>query len=46
MAHLHDGPVFVPVAANRRFFDKTTALDRRAATQTMSRLARRAVGTS
>ncbi len=46
MAHLTDGPVFVPVAANRSFFDKTTALDRRSATQTMSRLARRAVGTS
>ena len=45
MDHLRDGPVFVPVAANRRFFDKTAILDRRAATQTMSRLARRAVGT-
>ena len=44
MEHLRDGPVFVPVAANRRFFDKTTALDRRSATETMSRLARRAVG--
>lgn len=44
MAHLRDGPVFVPVAANRRFFDQTTAMDRRSATERMSRLARRAVG--
>jgi short-subunit dehydrogenase len=46
MEHLRDGPVFVPVDANRRFFDKTTAMDRRSATEKMSRLARRAVGSS
>jgi short-subunit dehydrogenase len=44
MEHLRDGPVFVPVAANRRFFDQTTVMDRRSATERMSRLARRAVG--
>jgi short-subunit dehydrogenase len=46
MEHLRDGPVFVPVEANRRFFDKVTALDRRSAAATMARLARRAVGSS
>jgi short-subunit dehydrogenase len=44
--HLRDGPVFVPIAANRRFFDKTTAMARRSATEKMSRLARRAVGST
>jgi short-subunit dehydrogenase len=42
--HLADGPVYVPVEANRRFFERVTALDRRPATETMARLAYRAIG--
>jgi short-subunit dehydrogenase len=42
--HLGDGPVFVPVEANRRFFDRVSALDRRSAAETMARLAYRAIG--
>lgn len=42
--HFHDGPVFVPIEANRRFFDRVTALDRRSAAEAMARLAYRAIG--
>ena len=42
--HLRDGPVFVPIATNRRFFERVTALDRRSAAETMARLAYRAIG--
>lgn len=44
--HLSDGPVYVPIDANRRFFDATTSLDRRSAAEKMARLARRAVGSA
>lgn len=39
--HIADGPVFVPVEANRRFFDKITRLPRREAAEAMERLAMR-----
>jgi hypothetical protein len=39
--HLADGPVFVPNAKNRAFFEKVTRLPRRDAAETMARLAYR-----
>jgi short-subunit dehydrogenase len=42
--HLGDGPVFVPVEANRVFFEKVSNLDRRSAANTMARLAYRFIG--
>jgi uncharacterized protein len=41
---LADGPVFVPVEANRKFFDTVSALPRREATEKMARLAYRSMG--
>jgi uncharacterized protein len=37
--HLADGPVFVPGASNRRFFEKVTTMSRRDAAETMAKLA-------
>jgi short-subunit dehydrogenase len=42
--HLSDGPVFVPVEANRRFYEKVSKLSRREAAETMARLAYRIAG--
>jgi short-subunit dehydrogenase len=44
ITHFGDGPVYVPIEANRRFFERVTALDRRAAAETMARLAYRTIG--
>jgi short-subunit dehydrogenase len=42
--HLGDGPVFVPMEANRVFFEKVSNLDRRSAANAMARLAYRFIG--
>jgi short-subunit dehydrogenase len=44
MEHLDDGPVFVPIEANRQLFDKVNRMSRRDAAERMARIAYKLVG--